>query len=159
MKETKKIFEGSFSELDADLQKYLTVKAIYCTGFLLFTIAIGLIYKSFSLFFILLTAVLLYSGLCYYELTLCLSNKLASIEGQVNNVYKRHAVKNLVGFERNFIMLKQDDVYIKIYKEKVDAYKEGNMLKVFVRPSSIRQINQDTFECTSVFHVIKIKEN
>lgn len=158
MEEKKKIFKGSFNELDQHLQKHLTIKLLYCIALALLTIGIGLFYKNITLFLMLLVAFLLFLAYSYYELTLCLQDKLVFIDGEIAELHEKSKIKGTIGIDRNYILLKQENVYIKIYKENINGFKEGNLIKAYIKPTALRPINEDTFECTSVFHVVKLKE-
>lgn len=158
MKEKKKLFEASFSELDVELQKYLYKKILAGIGILLLDIACSLYYKNLSLFFIGFIGLLMYVAMTYYEIVICLQNKLVSIEGEIVEIYKKEIVKGIIGIDRNYILLKQDNVYIKIYLEKIKAYKTKNILKVYLKPGTLKPINEDTYECLSIFHIVKLKE-
>ena len=115
----------------------------------------GLSYGSitmFLFFFVLALALLLY---CYYRLRLCLDEKIVFADGEIIEIYNASLTKKKLG--RNYILMKQDNIYVRVYYSKVRKFKENNVVRLYFNPNNLRRENDDTFVCDSFFLFTKIK--
>lgn len=159
MKEKNK----KFNELNEDLQTHFIEMGIYGAGLVLIGIIAMFYTGSAFVFFLFVALALLYVLFIYYRLTLCYEGKIIYLEGEVVEVYNKKEVKEKFSLERPHFVISQNEkerIYIKIYYGNVKKIKEENIVKVYINPKGMRQINEDTYSCDNVFHVVvKRKSN
>ena len=139
--------------MDEVLKKDFVEHLLVVVGIIICGMYFGMTYGNISIFLVFLVIALCVLLYTYYRLTLCLDEKVVFADGRIVEIYNNVLIKGKLG--RNYIVIRQDDVFIRIYIAKVRKYKENNVIRLYFKPSDLQRENDDTFVCHSYFLISK----
>lgn len=148
-----KKFLEKFWELDELLQKHFIELGAMAIGVLICAVGIGMQSKSLSMFLLISIFSVLILILANFRMQQCYDGKVVSVEGEVIEIYNRKKKKLKGRLGRSYILIKQEENYIKIYHDNLKKIREGSTVKAFIRPKELTQENQNMFVCQEAFFV------
>ena len=146
---------NKFSMLDDALKRHIFSLGLASVFMLLCGIYFGLAYQSMAMLFFFLIIFLLMCLFAYYRLMLCIEEKIVFADGEIVEIYNASLTKKKLG--RNYLLIKQEDAYIKVYYHKVRKFKENNLVRLYFTPDSLISENRDTYVCNSIFLISKTR--
>jgi len=150
-----------FKNLDSGLQDHFIKQGLF--DIIIFFFGLILLFYTKSIVPFLVTAIIgfAFAILIYIRLQMCLEEKVVFMDGVIVEIFDKKKAKNMLRLtlERNYIVVKQDDIYIKIYVENLKKYNIDNVVRVFVEPKNMRIENENTYICNGIFliNIIKTK--
>lgn len=148
---------SKFRDLNEDLQSHFLKQFLYIAGIVLVAITALFYTNSLFIFCLFIATCLLYVMLTYYRLLMCYEGKIIYLEGQVEFIYDKKNIKDKFTLERTHFVIKQNGdtpIFIKIYYSNIKKVKEDNIVKVYINPKNLKTLNEDTYSCDSIFHVV-----